>query len=512
MLDALLKGGASKKSDAFRALIDTYFSGVRCLEGGKPELAAEYFTLVERYGKSFFPGLLSPSKHSSHGGHSAPVPQHTAAAEPAVSKDPIDPSAPKVSPAPEPPMPVVAQKVVLPAASVPAVPPAVQVPDTPQVREPEKQPIQVTEKLPVQVAEKLPVQVAEKPPVEVAEKQPVQVAEKQPVQEPETPAVQAQVVPPQPEAARQPEEPPQAMSRPSDQDNEDDDADDDSAAPVTAWVAGSRVIGGERLYRVEANETLQQIARRQGMTPRLLARLNRLAVTSRLHRGQTLRIVNRHIIPEEAGNGLLVNIADCTLYSFRDHKLVRTVPIAAGKPGAGEQKGDWQTPTGTFTVVAKVKDPSWKVPVSIRREMERLGHEVKTRVPPGPANPLGKYALRTSLPGILIHGTNRPASISSYTSHGCIRVGPADIETLYHEVPLKTQGKIVYRPIKVAVGADGRIFLEVHRDVYGKIGNLEREARSLIEEAAGSAPVDWRKVKEVIKDQTGVAEVVSAQL
>jgi L,D-transpeptidase ErfK/SrfK len=48
----------------------------------------------------------------------------------------------------------------------------------------------------------------------------------------------------------------------------------------------------------------------------------------------------------------------------------------------------------------------------------------------------------------LIHGTNRPAGIGMQVTHGCMRLYPEDIETLYGMVPVGTQVTIVNQPYK----------------------------------------------------------------
>ena len=68
---------------------------------------------------------------------------------------------------------------------------------------------------------------------------------------------------------------------------------------------------------------------------------------------------------------------------------------------------------------------------------------VLTEVPPGDDNPLGKYALMTSLSGIMIHSTTRPASIYNFASHGCIRLRNADMVTLFDHAAVGTPVEIV---------------------------------------------------------------------
>jgi hypothetical protein len=207
-------------------------------------------------------------------------------------------------------------------------------------------------------------------------------------------------------------------------------------------------------------------------------------------------------------NGIIVNIPDRTMYLFRQGKVAVSLPVALGV-AAKSEKYDWQTPTGKFKITAKMKDPTWHVPPSIQSEMEDHGKEVITTIPPGDKNPLGKYAIKTSIPGILIHSTTKPWSIYSFASHGCIRVYPEQMEEFFKEVKVNTQGEIIYKPVKLAVTEKGRVFLEVHRDVYGKTSNLAGEAKRLIEKQKLTERVDWKKVDAMLLRKAGIAEDVS---
>jgi hypothetical protein len=182
--------------------------------------------------------------------------------------------------------------------------------------------------------------------------------------------------------------------------------------------------------------------------------------------------------------------------------------VAVGSATKNE-KYVWQTPVGKFKITGKVKDPTWTVPSSIQTEMEEKGKDVVTSVPPGPTNPLGKYAIKTSIPGILIHSTTRPSSIYSYSSHGCIRLSPDQMEEFYPQIKVNTRGEIVYKPVKLAVTGNGRVYLEVHNDVYNKSSGLVEEARQLVEKQKLSELVDWEKFKSVVQQKRGIAEDIS---
>jgi lipoprotein-anchoring transpeptidase ErfK/SrfK len=97
-----------------------------------------------------------------------------------------------------------------------------------------------------------------------------------------------------------------------------------------------------------------------------------------------------------------------------------TFGVAIGMPGH-------ETPTGSFHVVDKRKNPTWLPPDS--PWAKGLGP-----IPPGPGNPLGTRWIGTSAPGVGIHGTPADWSIGSAASHGCLRMHIPEVETLYEDV------------------------------------------------------------------------------
>ena len=273
-------------------------------------------------------------------------------------------------------------------------------------------------------------------------------------------------------------------------------------------TVSDRLVGASDVYTVSKGDTLRLVAAKLGVSRQHLLKVNKLDPKATLKVGQHLKYNNRKIIPQRLRDGIIVNIPDRTLYYFQQGRLVRSLPVALGTATKNE-KYVWQTPTGKFRITAKQKDPTWYVPPSIQTEMEEQGKEVIISIPPGPDNPLGKYAIKTSIPGILIHSTTKPWSIYSFASHGCIRVYPDQMEELFREIKINTPGEIIYKPVKLAVTEQGRIFLEVHQDVYGRHSNLASEVRSLIEKKALSDKVDWKKVENIIKQKQGIAEDVT---
>jgi L,D-transpeptidase ErfK/SrfK len=150
---------------------------------------------------------------------------------------------------------------------------------------------------------------------------------------------------------------------------------------------------------------------------------------------------------------------------------------------------DWSTPLGVTTITAKVANPSWYPPQSIRDEHAARNDILPRVVPPGPDNPLGLHAMRLGLPGYLIHGTNKPSGVGMRVTHGCVRMFPEDIEALYKTVPTGTSVNIVNQPVKIGWTADGALYLEAHPALMEI--NVDGESVAVaVAEASAEQPVE----------------------
>jgi L,D-transpeptidase ErfK/SrfK len=172
---------------------------------------------------------------------------------------------------------------------------------------------------------------------------------------------------------------------------------------------------------------------------------------------------------------------------------------------------DWPTPTGSFKIVVKEENPTWDVPKSIQEEMQREGKAVKTCVPPGPDNPLGKHWLGLSIGGYGIHGTIAPGSIYQFQTHGCIRAHPDDVAELFEEVSGGTPVIIVYRRLMLA-DIDGKIYLEVHRDIYKKEPDAQAQFDHLLRALNLTSKVDRVLAADIIREQGGIVREIGRKI
>ena len=105
---------------------------------------------------------------------------------------------------------------------------------------------------------------------------------------------------------------------------------------------------------------------------------------------------------------------------------------------------------GTYFIGAKKEWPSWvPTPDMVERQPDLYGPYAEVGMPGGPDNPLGARALYLFTPErgdtfMRIHGTNRPDTIGTAVSNGCVRLVNDHIVDLYNRVPLDTT--VVFYP------------------------------------------------------------------
>jgi len=115
-------------------------------------------------------------------------------------------------------------------------------------------------------------------------------------------------------------------------------------------------------------------------------------------------------VKQSAKRVIVVSLEDRRLALLEDGKVKKIYTVAVGKAST-------PSPMGTFAIESRVANPTYS-------------HDGRV-VPPGPQNPVGSRWMGLSIRGYGIHGTNAPNSIGKAASHGCIRMGKADLEELF---------------------------------------------------------------------------------
>lgn len=264
-------------------------------------------------------------------------------------------------------------------------------------------------------------------------------------------------------------------------------------SPGLVWYPKAQVIGRNREHRVAPRETMLDIARYHNLGYNELIDLHPQIDPWMPPEGQELLIPVQRILPDVLADGIVINTPEMRLYYFTTRNgqpRVLTFPIGIG----GEE---FPTPVGTYEIHEKRSRPTWYIPPSLQQK-----YGAKT-MPPGPDNPLGDYMMKLGSSMYGIHGTNIPWSIGRMATHGCIRLYPEDIRRLFPMVKPGTKVRLLYQPVKVAQ-VNGRIYIEVHRDVYGKLGDLRRYSENLLLWKNLFKKIDREKLHWAVERQNGL--------
>lgn len=275
--------------------------------------------------------------------------------------------------------------------------------------------------------------------------------------------------------------------------------------------AGEDVIGQVSVVRARHQDTLSDIARAYHLGYEEILRANSGVDPWLPGEGTRVILPTQHILPDAPRVGLVLNLPEMRLYyypkpSTGKPRTVVTFPVSIGRM-------DWTTPLGLTRVTAKILNPVWYPPASIRAEHEQEGQALPPEVAAGPDNPLGQYALQLGRPGYFIHGTDRPYGIGMRATHGCIRLYPEDIQRLFEEVPVGTPVRIVNQPYK-AGWYRGVLYFEAQPPLEENLaeakGNLTSAVHAVVSATSGrAARVDWDRVTREAVRLHGIPVAVS---
>ncbi len=289
------------------------------------------------------------------------------------------------------------------------------------------------------------------------------------------------------------------------------------AGRTLPWSSDDDIVGQSRWVMSVYEDTFASIGEDHGFGFLELVRANP-DVDPWLPGDDTrIRLPTRHILPSEPREGIVINLAEYRLYHFRDGR-VDTYPVGIGNTNN-------PSPLTTTEITMRLEQPAWYPPESIRKQAEEDGDPLPRMIPPGPANPLGPYALQLAERGYLIHGTNRRFGIGQQVSHGCIRMYNEDISQLVWEAEKGTQVRIVEEPVKIGIEND-LVWLQIHgqreelteedrdelwREAEEKVSRLKQDKprveinRSQLDDAVEAADGIPRRIGEIL-DQVPVAD------
>ncbi|TLY59719.1 MAG: LysM peptidoglycan-binding domain-containing protein [Gammaproteobacteria bacterium] len=247
--------------------------------------------------------------------------------------------------------------------------------------------------------------------------------------------------------------------------------------------AAQDVVGVVQVVRATKDDTLTDIARRFNVGYEELLRANPKVDPWLPGEGREIVVPTQFILPD------------------------------APRAGLGIGKVGWRTPEGVTKIVRRQKDPTWRVPESVRKEHHDNGEDLDPVIGPGPENPLGKYAFYLQWPSYLIHGTNKPAGVGLRSSHGCIRLYPEDIQQFYDLVPIGTQVRVVNQPF-VFGWRDAQLYMQPFDVLEDDTRDWAKAQRKLLSSSlaarlqrelqAQKERVDWSLIASLASNPRGV--------
>lgn len=250
------------------------------------------------------------------------------------------------------------------------------------------------------------------------------------------------------------------------------------------------VIGELQVVRAHHEDTLSDIARRFNVGYEEIVAANPGVDPWLPKAGTEIIIPSQWVLPNVPRSGIVINLAAMRLFYFPTPKKGEPQRVITHPVGIG--RIEWKTPQGRTRVIAKAEAPTWIPTASIRREHAENGDPLPASVPPGPDNPMGSHVLRLGWPEYAIHGTNKPASIGLRGTHGCLRMYPEDIASIFKQVPVGTPVTVINEPF-LAGFRDETLMLQTYpvleddkRNHAPRINAQLKQARALHRKKTGA--------------------------
>ena len=176
----------------------------------------------------------------------------------------------------------------------------------------------------------------------------------------------------------------------------------------------------KELYTIKEGDNLITIAKRFGTTVEAIQKSNGMKPSNPIiFPGKTLYIYT-------GDWDIKVSKKHFRLYLYDGEELFKVYRIGIGRQG--------RTPTGTFKITTKQKEPVWYNEgrsIKYGDKENVLGTRWMALKPTGTTN--------TNLKGYGIHGTWEPETIGTESSNGCIRMKNEDVNELFSILPYYTK-------------------------------------------------------------------------
>jgi len=185
-----------------------------------------------------------------------------------------------------------------------------------------------------------------------------------------------------------------------------------------ALISTPRAMPEKIEYTVKPGDSLGRIAKMFGTTEDLAQQSNLIKDPAMIRVGDLYRVFSGKfsVVVSKSRNDLVLSMNDRFFKRYR---------IGTGKFG--------KTPTGTFVIQDRIKEPVWWRP-----EGDRVPYGDKANILGTRWLALKATGTTPDVKGYGLHGTWDENSIGKQESLGCVRMRNADIEELYLLLPIGT--------------------------------------------------------------------------
>ena len=186
-----------------------------------------------------------------------------------------------------------------------------------------------------------------------------------------------------------------------------------------------------------------------------------LTEQTELEPGMVVTIPNKIILPKTLkANTVYVNLPEKRLFFYdQNEQKLYVFPVGVGRL-------DHPSPTGKMHITLKRYKPIWNVPKGVLAEAHANGYtDHPKKMPAGPNNPLGDYAVHLSAQTYLIHATHNPDLIGTRNTSGCINLYPEHLGILYQKIKVKTPVEVLNIPTKTAI-INGHLMIERYPTLF----------------------------------------------
>jgi len=163
--------------------------------------------------------------------------------------------------------------------------------------------------------------------------------------------------------------------------------------------------------------------------------------SSKLKKAKNISLEEKLRALSPKGLYIVIDTSGNRLYLKKGEQTMLEAVVSCGSGNvlndpSGKKTWIFDTPMGEFSVKSKIVKPIWVKPDwAFYEEGEDIPQNPQDRMEEGM---MGDYALSLGS-GYFIHGTLYTRLLGRNVTHGCVRVGDKDLETVYKQTPIGTK-------------------------------------------------------------------------